>query len=83
MFIMIAFDRVLNVLPMFLRMISTVLSQEISHGMRLHAWEFLLIKSASFRVLASSFRQLLLRLCSNRCAEALVVNMKFSIVSHM
>ena len=33
----------------------------------------------SFRVLASSFRLLLLRLCSNRCAEALAFNMKFSI----
>ena len=29
-------------------------------------------KCTSFRVLASSFRLLLLRLCSNRCAEALV-----------
>ena len=30
---------------------------------------------------ASSFRLLLLRLCSNRCAEALAVNMKLSIES--
>ena len=29
-------------------------------------------KCTSFRVLASSFRLLLLRLCSNRCAESLV-----------
>ena len=35
----------------------------------------------SFRVLASSFRLLFLRLCSNRCAEALADNMKFSIES--
>ena len=34
------------------------------------------LKCTSFRVLASSFRLLLLRLCSNRCAEA-----KFSIES--
>ena len=29
-------------------------------------------KCTSFRVLASTFRLLLLRLCSNRCAEALL-----------
>ena len=33
----------LNALPLFIRRISTVLSQGISHGMWLRAWEFLLI----------------------------------------
>ena len=32
---------------------------------------------------ASSFWLLLLRLCSNRCAEALTVKIKFSIESHL
>ena len=45
MFIIIQFDRVLSALVLFLRRISTVLSQGISHGMRLLAWEFLLFKS--------------------------------------
>ena len=35
----------------------------------------------SFRFLASSFRLLLLQLCSNRCAEALAVNLKISMES--
>ena len=45
MFIIIVFDGVLTALLLFLRRISTVLSQGISHGMWLLAWEFLLIKS--------------------------------------
>ena len=45
MFIIIVFDYVLAPLLLFLRRISTVLSQGISHGMWLLAWEFLSIKS--------------------------------------
>ena len=50
------------------------LSQGISHGMRLLACEFLLFSYVFPLAYASS-----LRLCSYRCAEALAVNMKFSI----
>ena len=70
---------------LLLFLLAVVLSQVISHGMRLLAWEFILI-ICTFSVLAS-FRLLLLLLllllliCSYRCAEALVVNMKFSIES--
>ena len=48
-----------------------------SHGMWLLAWEFLLFSSALPLAYASSFRLLLLRLCSNRCAEALVIYTNF------
>ena len=37
------------------------------------AWEFLLFSSVLPFAYASSFRLLLLRLCSNRCAEALAL----------
>ena len=77
----------LNALVLFFRRISTVFSQGISHGIRLLAWEFLLIKSVlhfTFLHLLSGYyyydyvvigvlRLLLLRLCSNRCAEVLAV----------
>ena len=44
-----------------------------------HTWEFLLFLSLfSYCFHASSFWLLLLRLCNNRCAEALVVKQKFS-----
>ena len=58
---------------LFLRRISTVLSQGISHGMWLLAWEFLLFTSVLSFEYASSFRLLLLRLYSNGCAKALFV----------
>ena len=45
MCIIIVFDMVLNALLLFLRRISTVLSQGISYGTWLLAWEFLLFKS--------------------------------------
>ena len=63
----------------FFRRIFTVLSQGISHGMWLLAWEFLLFSSVLPFTYASSFRLLLLQLCNNRCAEALVVKQKFSV----
>ena len=58
---------------LFLHRIFTVLSKGIRHGTWLLAWEFLLFFSVLHFAYASSFRLLLLRLCSNRCAEALVV----------
>ena len=42
--------------------------------MWLLAWEFLLFSSVLHFSYASSFRPLLLRLCSNRCAEALLTH---------
>ena len=86
LFYLIGFE---HAILLFLRRISTVLSQGISHGMWLLASEFLLIKSVLhfaflhflnccsyydyvvICVLRPSWL-LLLRLCSNRCAEALV-----------
>ena len=50
--------------------------QGIGHGMCLLTWEFLLFSSVLPSLYASSFRLLLLRLCNNRCAEALVVKHK-------
>ena len=61
-------------LLLFLRRIPTVLSQGISHGMWLLAWEFLLFFSVLPFVYASSFQLLSLRSCSIRYAEALMVN---------
>ena len=65
MFIIIVFDWVLTSLLPFLRRISTVLSQGISHGMWLFAWEFPLF--ILFLHLVSAI------IISNRCAAALVV----------
>ena len=67
---------------MFLRRIFTVLfqrdqSRDVTPSLRVSV----ILQCTSFRVHVSSFRLLLLRLRSNRCAEALAVKMKFSVES--
>ena len=52
-------------------------SRDVTHRLGI----FVILQCTSFRAYASSFRILLLRLCSNRWAETLAVNMKFSIES--
>ena len=62
-----------HALLLCLRRISTILSQGISHGVWLFAWLLLLFFRFCYPfAYGSSFRLLLLRLCSIRCAEALV-----------
>ena len=68
----IVFDLVLTRSSSVSRRISAILSLGISYGMWLLAWEFLLFSSVLPFADASSFLLLLLRLCSNRCVEALV-----------
>ena len=71
MFIIIVFDRVLTrSFPVSSQDFYCSLRRDQSRDVT-PCWEFLLIKSMNF-ILASTFRLLLLRLCSNRCAEALV-----------
>ena len=74
MFIIIAFDKVLTCS-------STVSSQDFygslprgqSRNVTPRLGVFVILQYSSFRIHASSFRLLVLRLCNNRCAEALVV----------
>ena len=82
MFIIIVFNKVLKRSSPVSSQDSTVLSQGGNSrtvfspkGDVTPCWGvFINLKCTSFRVLASSFRLLLLRLCSSRCAEALVVH---------
>ena len=74
MFIIIVFDRVLTrSSPLSSQDFYCSLPRDQSRDVTPRLGVNINYKCTSFRVLASSFRLLLLRLCSNRCAEALVV----------
>ena len=73
MFIIIVFDRVLKLSSVSSPDFYCSLPRDQSHDVTPCLGVSIDKKCTSFRVLASSFRLILLRLCSNRCAEALVV----------
>ena len=74
MFIIIVFDRVLKrSSPASSQDFYCSLPRDQSRDVTPRLGVSINQKCTSFCVLASSFRLLLLRLCSNRCAEALVV----------
>ena len=82
MFIIILFDRVLTLSsPVSLQDFYCSLPRDQSRDVTPRLGVSINKMSTSFRVLESSFRLPLLGLCSNRCAEAPAVNMKFSIES--
>ena len=74
MFIIIVFDRVLTrSSPVSSQDFYCSLPRDQSRDVTPRLGVSINLKSTSFCILASSFRLLLLRLCSNRCAEAFVV----------
>ena len=83
MFIIIVFDRVLSRSSPVSSLDFCCSLPRVGHGMQLGAWEFLLIKCvfhfAFLHLLSGSYYYD----CSNRCTDALAVNMKFSIESHL
>ena len=75
MFIIIVFDRVLKrSSPVSLQDFYSSLPRDQSQDLTPCLGVSINLKCTLFRVLASSFQLLLLRLCSNRCAEALVIH---------